>query len=212
MEKRDIRITAPNFQYITLKIIGTAPLLQLRMTEKAENAMLEKMAAGPQAKKGKAREARNYDEEYTQAAYKSKEGWFGFNAAALRLACIRVCSLVDFKMTLAKMSIFVEAEGFDVRDGTPLVRILGTPVKDVRAVTNASGVKDFRVRARWDTWSAKVRIRFDADQFSAEDVTNLISRVGLQNGLGEGRPFSKMSAGMDFGLFQIERTKTKAKK
>jgi len=110
------------------------------------------------------------------------------------------------------MSIFIEADGFDFRDGTPLVRIIGTPTKDVRPVTNATGVKDFRVRARWDNWSANVRVRFDADQFSAEDVTNLISRVGLQNGLGEGRPFSKMSAGMDFGLFQIERTKGKAKK
>jgi hypothetical protein len=42
------------------------------------------------------------------------------------------------------------------------------------------------------------------DQFTHQDVANLMTRVGLQVGLGEGRPDSKNSAGMGWGLFQIE--------
>jgi hypothetical protein len=38
---------------------------------------------------------------------------------------------------------------------------------------------------------------------TADDIVNLISRVGLQVGVGEGRPDSKQSAGLGFGLFQI---------
>jgi len=37
-----------------------------------------------------------------------------------------------------------------------------------------------------------------------EDVVNLIARVGMQVGIGEGRPDSKASAGLGFGLFEIE--------
>ena len=56
-----------------------------------------------------------------------------------------------------------------------------------------------------------MRIRFDADMFSAADVANLMNRVGAQVGIGEGRPDSKNSAGMGWGLFSIE-TKTQEKR
>jgi len=38
-------------------------------------------------------------------------------------------------------------------------------------------------------------------------VTNLLSRVGMQVGIGEGRPFSKNSAGMGWGTFELEGSK-----
>ena len=41
-----------------------------------------------------------------------------------------------------------------------------------------------RVRAMWDQWEADVQVRYDADQFSLEDVTNLMARVGAQVGIG----------------------------
>jgi hypothetical protein len=41
------------------------------------------------------------------------------------------------------------------------------------------------------------------DQFKTVDVINLISRCGLQVGIGAGRPDSKASAGCGFGLFQV---------
>jgi hypothetical protein len=39
--------------------------------------------------------------------------------------------------------------------------------------------------------------------FTANDVVNLIARVGLQVGIGEGRPDSKESAGLGYGLFEV---------
>ena len=36
-----------------------------------------------------------------------------------------------------------------------------------------------------------------------EDVANLIMRAGMQAGIGEGRPFSKESAGIGYGLFEV---------
>jgi len=56
----------------------------------------------------------------------------------------------------------------------------------------------------WDEgWEAQVRVRYDADQFTLEDLANLLARVGVQVGLGEGRPDSKSSAGMGWGTFMI---------
>ena len=59
------------------------------------------------------------------------------------------------------------------------------------------------VRAAFHEWKCKLRIRFDADQFTKEDIANLLARVGLQVGIGEGRPDSKKSAGMGWGLFEL---------
>jgi hypothetical protein len=64
-------------------------------------------------------------------------------------------------------------------------------------------VADLRVRAMYKEWGATLRISYDSDQFTIQDVTNLIMRVGAQVGLGEGRPDSKMSSGMGWGTFEI---------
>jgi hypothetical protein len=52
-------------------------------------------------------------------------------------------------------------------------------------------------------WSATLRIRYDAGMLTDSDVVNLLARVGLQVGIGEGRPDSKQSAGLGFGLFEL---------
>ena len=108
-------------------------------------------------------------------------------------------------MTRAKLSIFCEADGHDADDGTPLVKITkGKPRYHESLVRNASGVCDIRPRPMWAPgWQAKVRIRFDADQFEVDDMANLLMRAGQQVGIGEGRPDSKKSCGMGWGLFEV---------
>ena len=105
----NVTITAPKIHTAEFKIIGTAPYIQLRFSEKAMNAMREKMELGSQAAKKKARDARNFDEDFEQAKHISDEGWPGIPASAFRNAMISACRLVGFKMTLAKLSVFVFA-------------------------------------------------------------------------------------------------------
>jgi len=199
-----IAITPPNFERIKLTLKGTAPLMQARFSAKAMQAMMEKMAAGSTANKGKKRKARDFDDDFYHAQHISTDGWVGVPAAALRNACIDVCRMTGFKMTHAKMSLFVEADGLDQVDGQPLVRIdAGEPEKTEMATRNATGVCDIRVRPMWREWKLNVTLRYDADQFTGSDVVNLVARAGIQCGLGEGRPYSKKSNGMGYGTFEI---------
>jgi hypothetical protein len=110
---------------------------------------------------------------------------------------------VGFVMTRAKLSVFVEPDGFDRNDGTPLVRIVGEPHIHEASVRNESGVADIRWRPMWNEWSAVVRVTWDEDQFSATDVMNLMLRAGLQVGIGEGRPSSPNSMGLGWGRFEV---------
>jgi len=203
-EPTTVTIKAPNIQALELTIRGTAPYVQARFPEKARNMMREKMLAGTTAKGKKNREARDFDADYLASMHISTDGWHGIPASAFRRGLISACRLVDFKMTLAKLSLFIMAQGFDRADGLPLVRIYGNPEKCEHMVRNATGVCDIRVRAMWRQWHAKLVIQYDADQFAQADVVNLMHRVGLQVGVGEGRPDSKDSAGLGWGTFSIE--------
>jgi hypothetical protein len=172
-----------------------------RFSKKAE--LMAKMALGSAAANKKVRTARDYDNEAEEARYRAPDGWEGMNAAAFRAGMIGACRLVGFKMTLAKLSVFVEADAFDLKDGIPLVRVYGKSETYTAHTRNATGVVDVRSRPMYREWAVKLRVRFDADQFSAQDVYNLIARVGGQVGIGAGRPDSKASAGCGFGTFEV---------
>lgn len=200
-EVENVSITAPKMHVAEFNIIGTAPFVQLRFSKKGE--LMDKMALGSQAKNKKDRKARDYEAEFKAAQHVSDEGWNGIPAGSFRNAMISACRLVNFKMTLAKLSISVIADGFDADEGVPLVKIQGKPELCTHHTRNATGVCDVRTRAKYWPWAAKVRVQYDADQFSSTDVANLMARVGAQVGIGEGRPDSKSSAGMGWGTFRL---------
>lgn len=201
-----LTISEPNIQHLILRVVGTSPYLQARFGAKAQQAMRDKMVAGSTAKKGVQREARDFDRDFREAQHRSEEGWVGIPASAFRNAMIDACRMVGFEMTRAKMSVFVEADGLDSVDGTPLIRLDAGEPERSEMITRNSGpgrLPDIRVRPMWRAWAARVTLTYDADQFTANDVANLLRRAGIQVGIGEGRPFSKMSAGLGFGRFDI---------
>jgi hypothetical protein len=198
-----IKITPPRIGRAVFHIEGTAPLMTARFSKKAE--IMAGMEAGSTSRSKRNRPARDFNADAKGATYVAIDGWYGMNASAFRKAAISACRLVNFKMTLAKLSIFIEADGYDREEGMPLVRILADePAVSVMPVRNATGVIDMRARPLWGPgWKAAVRIAWDLDQFTITDISNLLTRVGAQVGIGEGRPDSRDSAGLGYGLFNV---------
>lgn len=202
--QQHLTIAPLKFGHLIIVIKGVAPYMQARFSQKAMRQMEEKHRAGSQAKKGKQREARDFDDDYEQAKHVMDDGRIGIPAGCFRAAMISACKLVGFHMTVAKLSVFVEHDGLDRVDRTPLIEIKGAPEKSMMPVRNATGVADLRCRPMWKEWSATLRLNFDMGQFAVADVLNLLVRAGRQVGIGEGRPDSKKSNGLGFGLFDIE--------
>ncbi|MFI4912922.1 MAG: hypothetical protein ACIAQZ_14775 [Sedimentisphaeraceae bacterium JB056] len=198
-------IAPPNLKVAQFKIRGTAPYVQNKFSKKAKEQMHAAQEAGSKSKNRTKKESKDFDACFEQSQHKTPEGWCGIPAPAFRNAMISACRVAGFTMTKAKLSVFVLPDGFDKDDGTPLVKITkGEPRYHESHVRIASGVCDLRARAMWDAgWEAVVTVRWDADQFDNSDIANLLLRVGQQVGVGEGRPDSKQSAGMGWGLFDI---------
>jgi len=203
---KSVTIPAPRFGRAKFLIHGDV-LVVHRFSAKTKLQMKQKMETGKAAGSKKNREAKSTDDLFKEAKYVSGEGWEGFHAAAIRNAMISACRLVGYKMTLAKLSIFVEADGSDVEEPQiPLIRIKGKSVKQEDMARVETGQPYVTVRAAYFNWSAEIKLRWDEDQFTLQDISNLLSRVGAQVGICEGRPDSPNSAGMGWGLFEVAQT------
>jgi hypothetical protein len=198
-----LTIPAPNLRVLEVKITGESPYMQHRFSKKG--VIQAKQEQGSTAKSKKKHDARDFEADYQAAFHRSVDGWTGIPASAFRNALISACRVVGFQMTKAKLSVFCLSDGQDADNGEGLVRISGEPEKTIMYVRNETGVVDLRARPMWRQWSALVRLRYDADQFTATDMMNLLMRAGAQVGVGEGRPDSKKSAGMGYGLFTVEQ-------
>jgi hypothetical protein len=159
------------------------------------------------------RAPKDYAAEFNAARYRARAGnWDGVPAGAFRAAMIAACRRVDgLPMTQAKGAFFIIADGRDETDGTPLIRIDGKAAHDTRPVRLESGVADLRNRPRYDSWACELKIQFDADLLSANDVANLLSRAGATVGIGELRPQGPNSYGGDFGMFRVTSQKKVSK-
>lgn len=199
-----IVITPPDIQVVRLDIKGTAPLVINKFSAKAQETMMATQMAGSTSKARKQREAKDFEALYNGARHISTEGWDGIHAAAFRNAAISSCRAAGFVMTRAKLAIFIEPDGFDADDMTPLVRITeGKPQMVISPCRNETGVIDLRPRPTYFPWAATLTIKFDAGILTSTDVANLMLRAGVQVGIGEGRPDSRKSAGLGNGLFEI---------
>jgi hypothetical protein len=206
MKNESISIRPPKIEVAEFTVIGDTPMVQNKFSNKVKEEMRLKQELGSVSKKNKSKTAKNFQENYENAIHRSEEGWCGIPAPAFRSAMIRACSLAGFVMVTARMSIFIEPDGIDAEDGTPLVKITkGEPIYHESAVRIAMGTVDLRARPMWKPgWEAKLKVRYDADQFSLIDVANLLLRAGMQVGIGEGRIGSPKSNGMGWGSFTIK--------
>jgi len=202
-----VTIKPPKIGHATFKIEGTAPYVCNKFSEEMKRAMRDKQVAGGVSQsKHKKRDPKDFAKRAKDSMHVSSKGWPGFPASSVRAALISACRLVNFKMTLAKLSVSVEADGFSKDDGTPLIKFTkGKPHHVEHYVRLANDAPDICARMMFDAgWQAQLKIAFDEDQFTLTDIANLLSRVGLQVGIGAGRPDSTNSAGMGWGTFRIK--------
>lgn len=204
-----IKISAPKFDVFKIKIRGVSPYLSNRFQKR--DWFIEKYESDEPKNKKKNKEARDFDKEWPKSVHWARQKWAGLPAAAFRNGMINACRLINYKMTLAKLSLFVEADGFDSEFGDPLVKITKGKFKKHVAITrNADGSPNVIARGILDEgWEAELCIRIDSDQFTRQDAINLLSRVGYQVGIGAGRHNSKTSNGIGMGMFEVVTKKSR---
>lgn len=197
----DAQITISRIGTETLRVplLGTAPLIVHKFSEKSKRQMLDAMQGRKTPKQPKDPQA-----EYEAALYRHDDGGFGFPVIAFKAASVGACRFFgkQFPMTVARQSIFMDAE-FSKTDGLKLARLVGDHHmrEDVTRVGN--GGTDLRYRPEFTEWQTEIEVTYVKSMLTRESVLSLIEAGGMGVGVGEWRPEKKG----DFGTYCIDETR-----
>jgi len=199
-----ITIRPPQTHVHMYELVSRTCYTSNKFSQEAFDQMRTAQAEGQRSKNVKKLGKKDFKRAALGSAHMSTDGWYGIPTEAFRAALIDACRLTQTKMTVAKMTIFIEPDGEDLA-GVGLVRIIGPkPRQVVHPVRNQNGSCDLRARMQWPKWGVKLKVEFDSEQFTSTDIANLIAHAGRGIGVGAGRPFSKMSSGMNWGRWTLK--------
>ena len=190
-----IEIHQINAETIRVPIIGTAPLVTHRFSEKAKRKMLDDQQGRKSPKL-----PRDPDAEYEAAAYRFADGGYGMPVLAFKAATVgggRFFAAVT--MTALKQFMFFRGEiGVD---GQLLARIEGDPRMREDVVRIGRGSADLRYRPEFTPWRTTLDVTYVTSALTRSSVLSLIDAGGMGVGVGEWRP-EKDGA---FGTYQIDQ-------
>ena len=177
-------------------IVGTAPLIVHKWSEKAKRQMLD-------AQQGKKhpKETRDPQADYEASLYHTEDGGFGFPVVAFKSAFVRAGKLMGVKMTDARQCIFVHGDRSDDMS-QELAPIDGTPTMREDMVRVGTGT-DLRYRGQFLEWRTVLKVDFYPNLISQESVLSLIEFGGESVGIGEWRP----EKNGQMGTYRIDDTK-----
>lgn len=195
ISKAPTTITVPslNIETLSVKIVGTAPLIFHKWSEKAKRQITDK-----QAKKAVGgREKRDPEQEYKDSYYYDKMGRIAFPATNIKQAvtdAVRNIPGSGLTMTLLRGAAFIVGDS----DGLVSVDYESEEMRE-DMVRVGLGSADVRYRGQLKGWSMQLIIKYNADVLSASQVINLLRIAGFSCGLGEWRP----QKNGDFGTFDL---------
>ena len=170
-----ITLNPPRVETIQIEVVGTAPLICHRWSEKAKKMMLDKQTRKASA----AKEAKNPEQDFEDSLYRHPDGGYGFPSVAFKAAAVRAGTYSDMKMTFLRGAFHVTGE---------LVPIAGNPSMREDMVRLQGTTADIRHRGEFKEWSAVVPLQVNTSVLSIEQLANLFVIAGFAVGLGEWRP------------------------
>lgn len=187
---KDVGITIPAIDVKTLfiRLIGDAPIIQNKWSEKAKSMMLAKQKKEAKA----AREAKDPEGEFHSSLYVDADGDYAAPAVWFKASAVGACRYIDgMKMTEARGAFHVVGD---------LVKIIGpAPTMREDMVRIGSGTADIRYRGMYDPWAVELEISYNAGALSAAQIINLFNVAGFGVGVGEWRP----SRDGSYGRFHV---------
>lgn len=194
-----ITISRLNTELVSVPIVGTAPLIQHRWSEKARRQMLDSM----QGKK-KMKEPKDPEADYRAAMYLMDDGEPGVPTLAFKAATVRAASYFgkDVAMTTLRQCLFFVGETTKAGDLLTRLDSYTDPVMREDVMRVGMGT-DLRYRPQFEDWSATLTIRVVSSMLSRESLLSLVEAGGMGVGVGEWRP----QRSGQFGTYEIDGTR-----
>ena len=194
-----IEISKIGTETLLVPILGTAPLIMHKFSEKAKRQMLDAMQGRKTPKAPKDPEA-----EYIAAAYRMDDGGYGFPAIAFKAATVSAARFFDKSVTMVglRQTLFFGGT-MSKTEGQLMVPISGEPIMREDVVRVGNGGTDLRYRPQFTEWETTLEVTYVKSMLTRASVLSLIEAGGLGVGVGEWRPEKRG----DMGTFAIDQTR-----
>lgn len=189
-----INIRRIGTETIHVPIIGTAPLLVHRFSEKAKRQMLDAQQGRKMPKQPKDPAA-----EFDGAFYRLEDGTPGFPVLAFKAATVAGGRYYGKDVPMTALRQFMFFRGEIGADGRMLCRIEGEATMREDIVRIGNGGTDLRYRPQFIDWRATLEIVYVTSALTRDSVLSLVEAGGMGAGVGEWRPEKKG----DFGTYRI---------
>ncbi|MGK3995040.1 hypothetical protein [Sorangium sp. So ce1024] len=170
---------------VVVPIRGTSPLLVHAWSEKAKKQMRDKQTKAAKM----AKEAKDPKADFEASKYLNEKGEDCVPAGAFRNAIISSGRFADgIPMTKITGSVFF------IDDLVPIKSKRCVQREDMVRVGGkgpGTGTADLRYRAEYQDWSCELKVQYNANVISLEQLLNLISLAGFSVGICEWRPEKK---------------------
>lgn len=195
-KKQDAEIVIPPLrQGVTrLRIIGTTPMFQNRMANKAKQTLL--VGGRKKTKADKAEIKHDPLTEYRDSAEQMKDGptALGLRVVAVKAAmCTAALETAGITKTSAQRLLFMPG------DLTPLYGVPQLRMDVVRSA-DINKTPDVRTRAFLPRWGAEIEARYVMPQLSLTSVVTLLANAGILVGVGD---FRQEKGKGSFGAFRV---------
>ena len=193
-------------------IVGTAPLIVNKFSNKAQEIMLASQRGEVTQRQPKDPEALFQASLHVMGQAEDGTPRYGFPAPGAKAAIIgavRFYKSQKLTMEGMKPAVLVMGEGKDMLvpilthvpgEGEPLSYAQPEMRRDT--VRNATGVADIRFRGQFWPWAAVIEVVYVKTMMTTDSMVALVDAAGL-GGLGEWRPASKESKTGMFGTFIV---------
>jgi hypothetical protein len=196
-----VAIQLPPLKLRTLEItlVGDSPLICHKWSEKAKKEMLDKQMKKAKQKK----EAKDPWMQFCESLYwltpmperptseDIEQAEFGVPTIGFKAAAVNACSHADgVTKVLARGAFHIDGE---------LVKLEGRPTMREDVTRIGMGVADLRYRGEFKNWRVTLRVRYNENVLSAEQIVNLFNIAGFAIGVFEWRP--QKNGG--FGMFHV---------
>jgi hypothetical protein len=163
-------------------IVGTAPLIVHRWSDKAKRQMLDAQQGRKTPK-----EIRDPDADYESSLYRTEDG-FGFPVLAFKAATVGAARFFGKSVRMTELRQFLFMTGVPSDDMTVLLTpIDGKPRMREDMVRVGMGT-DLRYRGEFPEWSAVLTVTYVKTALDRGSVLALIDAGGMGVGVGEWRP------------------------
>lgn len=195
---------------LLVPIVGTAPLIVHRFSEKAKKQMLDNMQGVKTPKQPKDPEAeyegafyrfraRGDDGEYLTSIgddgkriYVPSVNDFGLPVISFKAATVEASRFYGKDVTKVGLRQFLFLSGEIGQDGQMLARVeaggLDDPHMREDVVRVGQGGTDLRYRPEWSEWRTQLQVTYVTSALTRGSVLSLIDAGGLGVGVGEWRP------------------------